>query len=414
MGGEPCGSSSVTNTDTITFLDSSGSNTSFHVDLGAGALAPGLTDEPGESDEIELTADFGSGGYDEDALFVAGCPTSCAAPDDHVAWGTSGINLNADEPPTVDVDVTAVGVESYLGLGGIGDDVLDASGGFGTGAGLPIGIGLFGDAGMDSLTGGGGDDTLHGDDDADDLKGAAGNDSFVPGLGDDQVEGGEGDRDLVSFGVAPNGVSVDLAEEGPQATGEGSDSIVGVEDLFGSNFSDPILSGTPAANVIGGLYGDDRILGLGGDDSLSGNGGDDVFDGGADDTAGDTMRGGRGSDTAEYAAGAVEVDLKDKHAQQTGGGGVDTLKGIENLLGGVYADALRGDTANNSIDGNDGDDYLNGRNGKDLLNGGAGADVVQSRDGETDKVDCGPGHDVAKADGKDKLRGCEVERILSQ
>ncbi len=346
VNGSQCGSATVATADTITFTDGSGSNTKLTVSLGNGPFAPGLTDESGGSDEIELTADFASGGNEFDVLEIHGCATApCSSANDHVVWGSGGVNLNASEAPTVDADMTATGVESYQGLGLLGNDTLAADGGFATGIASLDPVYLAGFEGMDFLTGGTEGDSLDGGADNDVLVGGTGDDNIAPGTGDDQLDGEGGSFDIVNFGLAANGVTVDLTQAGAQDTGEGSDLILGVESIFGSGFDDPLLSGSDAANNIQGSGGDDRILGLDGDDSLSGGPDDDVIDGGADDIVGDQIAGGDGSDTADYgtATTAVKVDLAEAGAQQTGGGGLDTLTQIENLAGSTAADKLKGD-----------------------------------------------------------------------
>lgn len=89
VNGSRCGSATVATADTITFTDGSGSNTKLTVSLGNGPFAPGLTDESGGSDEIELTAAFGSGGNEFDVLEIHGCATApCSSANDHVVWGS--------------------------------------------------------------------------------------------------------------------------------------------------------------------------------------------------------------------------------------------------------------------------------------------------------------------------------------
>jgi RTX calcium-binding nonapeptide repeat (4 copies) len=411
------GSATVSNTDTITFTDSSGSNTKLVVGLGSGPLAPGPTDESGGSDEIELTAAFGSGGFEFDLLEVDGCSAAppCATANDHIVWGSGGINLNADEAPIVDADLTASGVEVYQSFGGSGNgnDTLAADGGFGTGIASLTPVQFTGFDGMDFLTGGTMNDGLDGGADNDVLVGGTGDDNIVPGPGDDQLDGEGGAFDIANFGPAANGVTVDLSNPGAQDTGEGTDLILNMESLFGSGFDDPLLSGTNGANNIQAGGGDDVIAGLDGDDSLSGDGGDDVIEGGPDGgVVGDTIFGGGGKDTADYAsATGVVVSLAKTTSQQTGGAGVDTLTDMEGLAGSPLADTLKGNGGANVLKGRGGKDKVKGAKGKDTMNGGGGADVLLARDGAADVVRCGKGHDVAKADPADKLKGCEEKHV---
>jgi serralysin len=146
---------------------------------------------------------------------------------------------------------------------------------------------------------------------------------------------------------------------------------------------------------------DDTVYALGGNDVLSGGAGGDTLDGGSgnDTLAGgndndtliggagnDSLDGGPGNDAASYASGsvAVRVSLAIAGAQATGGGGTDTLTGIENLIGGGGADLLIGNGEANRLDGGAGADQLEGGDGADVLIGGAGRDVLTGgRGGDT-------------------------------
>lgn len=111
--------------------------------------------------------------------------------------------------------------------------------------------------------------------------------------------------------------------------------------------------------------------------------------------------------------------------QGTGGAGADNLKVL-----GAGNEFLGGDTGNDTIDTGDGNDDLRGEEGADTLIGGngndmiqgapgvdtidagAGDDTVNSPDGLADKITCGDGIDLVRADTVDEVaRDCEnVER----
>jgi Ca2+-binding RTX toxin-like protein len=104
---------------------------------------------------------------------------------------------------------------------------------------------------------------------------------FLPLGGNDSVDGGGG-RDVVSFAWAADlhsgdttGVTVDLAAE--TAAGEGSDSLMGIEDVIGSEATD-FLRGDDGPNL---------LFGYGSEDTFEGRGGDDVLDGGYTDPQND-------------------------------------------------------------------------------------------------------------------------------
>jgi Ca2+-binding RTX toxin-like protein len=192
---------------------------------------------------------------------------------------------------------------------------------------------------------------------------------------------------------------------------------------------DDNLHGTSGDDVICGYEGKDILTGLGGNDTLLGGDGNDTLLGG---TGNDTLDGGADKDTAGwYDSGisGVTVDLGTGLASG-GGGGTDTLSGIENvngspgidtitgdslantlsgrqgndtlsagdgndtLVGGLDQDTLNGGIGNDILNGNGGQDTLNGETGNDTLTGGADADALEGGDG-TDlvKYSTSPGPD---------------------
>jgi VCBS repeat-containing protein len=130
--------------------------------------------------------------------------------------------------------------------------------------------------------------------------------------------------------------------------------------------SDDVRTGTNNADVLSGTTGNDTLNGNNGNDTLGGGLGNDV------------LNGGNGIDTATYAglAAGVTVSLEISTAQNTLGGGIDTLLSIENLTGTNQADVLTGNSSNNTLIGGDGNDVLQGGAGDDILNGGNGIDTA--------------------------------------
>lgn len=126
---------------------------------------------------------------------------------------------------------------------------------------------IVGRGGADRIEGRGGRDLLCGGRGADRVLGGRGEDGLAGGRADDHLEGGEG-SDRASYAGASAGVSVDLGLG--TATGHGTDSLAGIEDVEGSSFGD----------VLTGDGGPNRLLGLPGDDTLDGGEGEDVADGG--------------------------------------------------------------------------------------------------------------------------------------
>lgn len=142
-----------------------------------------------------------------------------------------------------------------------------------------------GTGGRDVIYGGTGGDTLRGAGGGDDLYGESGSDTLQGGRGNDWIDGGTG-TDLALYTTASAAVRADL-ERHSATGGDGTDTLVSIEDIRGSNYGD-VLQGNSLANVLLGHRGDDRIEGRGGDDVISGGYGRD------------TMTGGMGRDRFDY------------------------------------------------------------------------------------------------------------------
>jgi len=252
-----------------------------------------------------------------------------------------------------------------------------------------------------TLSGGFGNDTLYGQAGNDILNGGGDNDTLVGGTGDDILNGGDGfDGAFYANDVA--GVTVDLAAG--TAAGAGSDTLISIESIHGSNFADN-LAGADDANHLFGNDGDDLLMGRGGDDLLYGNDGNDTLEGGA---GADALDGGAGLDTADYsdATSRVAVDLIHGNTDTGAFGAIyggseavgDTLTSIENVSGSAFDDSLTGDDNANLLSGHDGADWLNGRGGDDVLSGGAGDDILSGGSGNN-ALDGGLGVDAAAFDG---------------
>lgn len=177
----------------------------------------------------------------------------------------------------------------------------------------------------------------------------AGHDLISSGRGRDHVEGGPG-NDYLNGGVGPDMLT----------GGRGSDTLVGGDG------NDALRGGNVADSLFGGN----------GSDDLAGGVGDDLLVGGV---AGDRLDGGDGSDTVSFAfeAVAVEVDLTSPGVALATG---DSLRGIENVRGSVFADTIVGTPDRNEIWGDDGDDVISSGGGPDMVDGGSGADVLDAGD----------------------------------
>src|SRR5262245_15124455 len=169
---------------------------------------------------------------------------------------------------------------------------------------------------------------------ANSLVGNSANNTLAGLGGADALDGGDG-IDTATYAASLAGVNVSL-QTGMATGGDAEgDTLVRVENLTGSNFSD----------------------------TLEGDGGNNV------------LIGGNGSDTVSYAhaAAGVVVSLAITSAQNTVGAGIDTLSRFENLTGSQFDDTLTG---------NSGANVLIGLGGNDVLVGGSGADTMVGGDGD--------------------------------
>ena len=174
-----------------------------------------------------------------------------------VGGGTNIVSLGEGDD-TITVIESSIGGNALSG--GSGEDVIVAS------------------QGADKLDGGVGDDELHGGDGDDTLNGS---------FGADLIDGGAG-RDAAGYDGAAEGVKVSLLIAGAQNTqGAGFDTLVGIENLYGSEFKDR-LTGDANANTLRGREDDDLLKGGAGDDRLEGGPG------------ADRMAGGKGGDTFAF------------------------------------------------------------------------------------------------------------------
>lgn len=157
------------------------------------------------------------------------------------------------------------------------------------------------------------------------------------------------------------------------------------------------VSDTNATHTINGSAGQDVLLGNGGNDTLRGFGGDDLVDGGAGNDSfmatigdgNDTYIGGAGVDTLNLSATTADANVNLDAAAVTVNGvvlagltatsaqiGIDTLSGIERVVGSSGSNILVGDAGANRLEGLGGNDILVGGAGADILVGGAGNDTA--------------------------------------
>ena len=255
-------------------------------------------------------------------------------------------------------------------MGGAGNDVLDGGAGSDTAdyseKGASVVVTLAGAApatvmvngvaedtirNIENISGGIGKDTLTGDALANRLEGGFNNDVLMGGGGADVLDGGSG-IDTADYTDKTVSVAVSLAGATPvdvRVNGVIEDTIVNIEYVFSGSGNDTLIGD--------GLF--NRFEAGAGDDFLRGGGGADLLDGGA------------GIDTADYSdkSAAVSATLAGAGVSTVTVGGVaeDTIRNIENLIGGSANDTLNGSTAANRLDGNTGSDALMGGTGADTF-----------------------------------------------
>jgi flagellin-like hook-associated protein FlgL len=190
-----------------------------------------------------------------------------------------------------------------------------------------------------------------------------------------QSGGGASSGNVLGAGSSGNATYVGRRSQQPPGRPSTGDTTLVAAPSDGMN----ILNLAPA-NRIMGSGGNDQLSGSAGDDFLEAGAGDDVVMAGAGNDfivggngeGDDLYVGGEGSDTIRYssAKAGITVNLQLGSARSTSGGdaagiGIDTLREIENIIGGHYDDLLIGDAVDNRIAGNGGNDVIDGGAGND-------------------------------------------------
>ena len=269
-----------------------------------------------------------------------------------------------------------------------------------------------------TMTGTEGADFISGGPGVDVIAALGGNDEILGAGGNDLICGGDGIDIIYNYDVppAPSGYTEIINLTAGTATGmAGSDQLFGIENAFGTDFSDSItgtdarneLTGGEGADLINGLAGEDRLVGDGNADTsinqpegadeihggndfdfLIGGGGEDQLfgEGSRDRLAGedgnDLIDGGADYDFAHYACNygsafcnpyrvsGSGVTVDEQAQTVTGGHGTDQLVSTEGAVGSDYADTLLGRPSGEESD------YFAPRMGNDFIDGRGGADYI--------------------------------------
>lgn len=235
---------------------------------------------------------------------------------------------------------------------------------------------------LEDIIGSNFDDVLIGNSIGNSIQGLTGNDILMGNAGNDTLDGGAG-IDLVSYRYAPLAVTVNLTQNTATDGLNGTDQILNLENIQGSNFSDTLIGNLQINWLFGGI-GNDTLAASGGNDILYGETDNDLLSGedGNDTLMGgqgaDVLNGGNGIDTASYLTALTGVIANLANASTNRGDAQgDTFLSIENLVGSRYGDTLTGNSQNNHLWGLEGHDNLNGLGGNDTLEGGLGNDIYR-------------------------------------
>ncbi|MCA8883161.1 MAG: type I secretion C-terminal target domain-containing protein, partial [Rhodobacteraceae bacterium] len=293
-----------------------------------------------------------SGTADLKILINAGYGGSILLKNQFVTGSTYGVVEYLSFTDTTTVDLRTVNMTTYGTASG--EYLYDVEHNAGEDGTIYAGDGndnLYGDDGEDTLYGEGGNDNLYGENDDDLLIGGDGNDLLRGGYGNDILRGGLGDdtldgdqnTDTADYSQSATAVIIDL-EDG-DATGEGTDTLIEIENATGSAFDDTFITDNYANYVDGG----------------------------------------DGSDTLDYSQtlyAAYSITINLATGVTTGSGTSDTFINIENVIGRAGGDNITGNDAANKLEGRNGTDTISGAGGNDLIYGGDGSDTLSGGDGD--------------------------------
>jgi Ca2+-binding RTX toxin-like protein len=341
-------------------------------------------------------------------------------------------------------------------VGGPGNDWL--AGGTGTQTLEACNAALSSCGGSDVLVGGSGSQTL---------SGGPVQAVFEPGQGNETVVGMPGATNILSYSSAPAGVLVNLSNTlfsvpaptsipgfSPITLPEAGQSIPGntatggyggtvnltnanITQVFGTPFSDVIVSSTNGGNQFSGGGGNDVLVARGGDNVLSAAPGTLTFF--VIDGAGNNLINGGGNGVIDEQLAPQGVNVNLQTGNVSGGfGGAASASGVSSIIGSEFNDILIGNASGGTIiglNGNDlieggpvgGDTLVSGGGGNttfcasvsceisgtnasafpgtagDVLIGGSGDDTFFVRNGVVDTVIGGSGFNEAQADPNDSL-----------
>ncbi|MEW6550984.1 MAG: hypothetical protein AB1389_02545 [Campylobacterota bacterium] len=242
---------------------------------------------------------------------------------------------------------------------------------------------------IENIIGTSGNDTIIGSNVANVLDGGDGNDYFMGNAGNNTILGGDG-SDLVDYSGASFGVKVTLdnSGNGTALIGSQTDTLEGIENIKGTNYSDTIISndtnsmsntfwGGVGNDTLGAGSGDDYLYGESGDDKIIASNGSDFIDGGSDsEIFGDTL------DFSSINAQIALTLAEDGNESRAYEDGIATHRvyNVENIIASDLDSTLKGNSKNNTLTGGAGADTLSGGAGTNYLDGGSGVNTVDYSD----------------------------------
>ena len=239
--------------------------------------------------------------------------------------------------------------------------------------------------------------TIAGDNNDNILTGTVNNDILQGFGGDDTIIGLTG-VDRAVYTDATGGITVDLAAGTVTGQGVGTDTLIGIEAIQGSNFADHYSAAgfTGSSGLPGVPDGFNSFEGMAGDDIITGN----------------VNVQGQALTRISYASAsaAVTVDFDSGTATGNASVGTDHFTNVSTVIGSRFGDTLRGsDNENGSFE------QFDGRGGNDTIEGRGGYDfATYNNDPATHSgitVNLAAGTVVGDASiGSDTLRGVEGVR----
>ncbi|WP_340670738.1 VCBS domain-containing protein [Bradyrhizobium ottawaense] len=208
------------------------------------------------------------------------------------------------------------------------------------------------------IVGDGNANDLVGTADAESISGLGGNDRLQGLGGSDLLDGGAG-FDRAIYTDASGGIAVNLAAGTASGAGVGTDTLIGIEGVVGSDYADTFNAAgfTGSTGLPGVAAGQSEFEGRGGDDSV----------------VGDLNALGQAVTRVSYlsATSAVIVDIGAGTADGDASVGHDTFSNVSTIWGSASNDTIYGsDNAAftyETYEGRGGDDYIDGRGGYDQV-----------------------------------------------